>query len=505
MNNLNNIPGEIIKTSQLPDDVPSHLIGVILGTSPKTVKYPTTLLAQQVSTLLTDVVKTTGSYSNPSWITSIDWSKLTNVPSFSTSLSSLSDVSLGLLSAGQLLQHNGTEWVNWTPNYLTTITGGQVTSALGYTPVTNARTLTINGATYDLSEDRSWTISTATPTLAQVTSAGNTTTNAITVNKLTVTGTGETYNMVVGSVSDVTNWNQFVSSEGSGEYGIYQDAFYFQAIGNLANGIRFFGNSTATPILQLFQSGNAGINTATDAGYRLDVNGTGRYQGAVTVYDNFNILRSTALNDVFNIYSSTNSGITTPGRGQFIIFHGGREVMRAYADRTTFVNGVVQIGTNTTPIAQLHVTGSFTASSAIARGVYFNNTLVAAANNDVLIGLDITPTFTPGAFTGTSSVALRVTAGEVRLPSLANIETTSMVYFDTTTGKLTYGAKPVTQLEKRSDYVESTSYCGTAPLGSAESATVWKIKKIVIASDGSTTTTTATNVAWTNRLTAIYI
>lgn len=43
--------------------------------------------------------------------------------------------------------------------YLTSITSSNVTTALGYTPVTNARTLTINGTTYDLSADRSWTIS----------------------------------------------------------------------------------------------------------------------------------------------------------------------------------------------------------------------------------------------------------------------------------------------------------------------------------------------------------
>jgi len=43
--------------------------------------------------------------------------------------------------------------------YITGITSGMVTTALGYTPVTNARTLTINGTTYDLSADRSWTIS----------------------------------------------------------------------------------------------------------------------------------------------------------------------------------------------------------------------------------------------------------------------------------------------------------------------------------------------------------
>ncbi len=49
--------------------------------------------------------------------------------------------------------------------YLTGITSGQVTTALGYTPVTNARTLTINGLTYDLTADRSWTTPTKTSEL----------------------------------------------------------------------------------------------------------------------------------------------------------------------------------------------------------------------------------------------------------------------------------------------------------------------------------------------------
>jgi len=42
--------------------------------------------------------------------------------------------------------------------YLTGITSSQIISALGYTPVPTTRTLTINGTTYDLSANRSWTI-----------------------------------------------------------------------------------------------------------------------------------------------------------------------------------------------------------------------------------------------------------------------------------------------------------------------------------------------------------
>jgi hypothetical protein len=71
--------------------------------------------------------------------------------------------------------------------------------------------------------------------------------------------------------------------------------------------------------------------------------------------------------------------------------------------------------TNAITVGRLTTNQSVTASGAIARGVYFNNTLVAAANNDVLVGLDINPTFTNGAFTGVTNVALRTQTGNVLL------------------------------------------------------------------------------------------
>jgi len=70
-------------------------------------------------------------------------------------------------------------------------------------------------------------------------------------------------------------------------------------------------------------------------------------------------------------------------------------------------SGNVAVGT-TTGLAKFTVAGSITAASLIARGVYFNNTLVAAANNDVLVGLDINPTFTNGAFTNVTRNSLRI-------------------------------------------------------------------------------------------------
>ena len=77
-----------------------------------------------------------------------------------------------------LLKWDGSAWVFDTSTYLTTISGlnislltndsGYITSAslTGYVPTT--RTLTINGVGYDLSADRSWTISAGTGTVTSV-------------------------------------------------------------------------------------------------------------------------------------------------------------------------------------------------------------------------------------------------------------------------------------------------------------------------------------------------
>lgn len=48
------------------------------------------------------------------------------------------------------------------------------------------------------------------------------------------------------------------------------------------------------------------------------------------------------------------------------------------------------------------------------------------------------------------------------------------------------------------------SYIGVAPNGSAESADVWYISRILINPNGTTSTQTATDVAWTDRLTETY-
>jgi hypothetical protein len=81
---------------------------------------------------------------------------------------------------------------------------------------------------------------------------------------------------------------------------------------------------------------------------------------------------------------------------------------------SNYLAGDTSIGTTTLGTAtKLTVGGSTTAASAIARGQLISPTLVASANNDVLVGLDIAPTFTNGAFTGVTNYALRVTGNAI--------------------------------------------------------------------------------------------
>jgi hypothetical protein len=68
------------------------------------------------------------------------------------------------------------------------------------------------------------------------------------------------------------------------------------------------------------------------------------------------------------------------------------------------LNQIIAPATNT-PI--LNLTGNVSASSALAQGAYLIPTLVASANSDVLVGLDINPTFVNGAFTGVGNYAAR--------------------------------------------------------------------------------------------------
>ncbi len=96
-----------------------------------------------------------------------------------------------------------------------------------------------------------------------------------------------------------------------------------------------------------------------------------------------------------------------------VLFQGTGNVLQQSANLFwNNTNSRLGIGT-ASPSATLHSVGSITASGAIARGNYMQPTLVAAANNDVMVGLDIAPTFTNGAFTSVTNMLLNMSSPSV--------------------------------------------------------------------------------------------
>ena len=184
----------------------------------------------------------------------------------------------------------------------------------------------------------------------------------------------------------------------------------------------YFGAGTDKPLifgtyanrtnqLSLFTSGNIGVNTTTDAGYKGDINGTLRVQNSL-------IIANPAFTFGGSITHSANSTLVMaggPGGTQNITFGPSNRIF-INAQQSRFPGGSVQIGWTLTvgnsgfasSTNMLYVTGGITASSAIARGQFIDTILTATANNDTLVGLDIAPTFTNGAFTGVTNIAARL-------------------------------------------------------------------------------------------------
>jgi hypothetical protein len=124
---------------------------------------------------------------------------------------------------------------------------------------------------------------------------------------------------------------------------------------------------------------------------------------AVSTYTNNLLFGVTNL----GIYSSTGTQIAQMfGTGDLVLQSGG-----------TFTNNNYRLqvnATGSTNSGSLFLGGTTIATSSIARTMLISSSLSASANSDVLVGLDINPSFNTGSFTGVQPVALR-------LPSIGRI------------------------------------------------------------------------------------
>jgi hypothetical protein len=217
------------------------------------------------------------------------------------------------------------------------------TALSGKVPTT--RTLTINGTTQDLSADRTFTISTGI-------TIGTTAITSGTVGRVLFEGTGNvvqesaglTYNDTTKTFTLSGNQNAstslIISNTTSGSTaqsalllnstaGIYKysasttpykifasnDFGHYNGIigdisilNDVANGkIKFATNQSNTPQMTLAATGNVLINTTTDAGFKLDVNGTAIVRDTLSISNQGRISWGGGF---LNIFADSSNGLS---------------------------------------------------------------------------------------------------------------------------------------------------------------------------------------------------
>lgn len=189
-------------------------------------------------------------------------------------------------------------------------------------------------------------------------------------------------------------------------------------------------------------SSNFLIGTSTDSGYKLDVNGTVRFTSSVTA-GGAAAFAIDALGNTVSIgntprlimTSYTPTMIKMSGSGLFGIGPVGRIDNQAVdvglgrpSGGLLEINDGITLGNYRDLSSRSYTSaGTITAASALARAVNISNTLTAAANNDVLVGLDINPVFTNGAFTGVSNYGLRIQGNTTRAIDVISTGTTAEI------------------------------------------------------------------------------
>ena len=294
-------------------------------------------------------------------------------------------------------------------SYVTrSITGQELIDAIpaptGFVPT--SRTLTINGVTQDLSADRTYTIATgltvgttpiASGTIGRVLFQGtgnvlqqsanlfwdgtnnrlgigtSTPTNDFEIAKNSATplvirtknanNVSENRVSLANDLDEVANFSIFGSLNGNTAL---RSKVFLTATASNGFGFSLFSDSatanfsvlTTTSLTERFRivgsTGNVLINTTTDAGFRLDVNGTARVSGNLTVATGFEFVFN---NQNVGLYRSANN-LRLGGFGGIEFLSSATTIASQTIRMTLFATGNLGINTTTDAGFRLDVNGT---------------------------------------------------------------------------------------------------------------------------------------------------
>jgi len=312
---------------------------------------------------LTSFSETDPVYTASSW-----YSTTNNSPDWNTAYSWGNHALAGYATATNAMSFtnktgNISQWTN-DSGYLTSINSTQITTALGYTPVTNARTLTINGTTYDLSTNRSWTITVPTKTSDLTNDSGFITSSALTgylQNNVGIAG-GTTLIGGTASGNNLTLSSTSNSTKGKIVFGtsVYDEVNNSLGIGttNPVGILDIYKSDNANPLLMRIWNGGSG---GAKLRFVSETGGTAQHQWTT---DKF--LAAIAANNTIGM--------------QFRVGLNATEAALDASTRMTITtNGKVGIGTTTPTALLMLAAGTATANTAPLKFTTGTNTTVAVA------------------------------------------------------------------------------------------------------------------------------
>jgi len=338
-----------------------------------------------------------------------------------------------------------------TNTYLTSITSSDVTTALGYTPVTNARTLTINGTTQDLTANRTWSV-------GDVVGPSSATDNAIvrfdtTTGKL-IQNSGATLDddnnitansLITGFLNTAASGTQIVLTKASvPDYvitGSGGQTFKLPDATTLAKGTSFsFNNNQTSGAITVNNNSNTLIVSIPSGAYTT-----------VTLLDNAIAAGSWDYHDQApsNVSWSTNTfnygGSITSAQwnGTTIAYNRG-----GTGQSSPFVQGGIMYGSSTSALAstaagtsgQVLISngtsaptwGTVTGFTRVVSSVNSNTAAGSTANTDYVY-----------LVSGTTTVTLPAAAGNTNLYTIKRVGTNT-VSIATTAGTIDGSASPIT-------------------------------------------------------------